>query len=183
MKEVNTAKPSIASVHKSAQASSPGIQASNLKSNNGIENSKTTIEGKERSEGILEAMFEFGIQYAQEFAQRDLDDDLRWWQKKSQESMIENYAMYQRSSAAQASTGAMISGLSGLSSGLAALSQGESSSEEDSTQSNFRGERDKQEYREGQAINPDTVAQNNVSENWQEQSPELMDATDPDIFS
>lgn len=115
------AKSSIKSVVKSANL--PDGKVEGLKSNNGIENSVSGVEGKERSEAILETLFEYEAQHAEEFAQRDLDDDARWWAKMNQRTQVENMAASQKANSAAMTGGIASAGMAGIGAGLAGLAQ------------------------------------------------------------
>lgn len=209
MKQLSTnsgiAKSSIKSVTKSSM---PDGKVSGIKSNNGIENSVSGVEGKEKSEAILEAMFEFGIQHAQEFAQRDLDEDMRWWQRMNQRTMVETASAAQKSQAAQGMAG-LASGLGAIGGGLAAagLNKLSQSKEEEGqgkndlqNQKDMRGlaqneTKDIKKFSDNphqeQMMSPEQMNQENFqgeqmmltqneSESWESQDFETIDATDPE---
>jgi hypothetical protein len=194
------AKSSIKSVSKSAM---PDGKIKGMKSNNGIENAVSAIEGKERSEAILEAMYAFEEQHAQEFAQRDLESDQRWWQRMGQRTMIENIAASQKAQGAAGGAAALAGGFAGLGAGLDGLfgrnNQNQNLANNDS-QNNGTHMLSEEELIEegqdgkinGQIINGRALEQgqqlaqnsNEVEMNWQENSENAMDATDPEsLFS
>jgi hypothetical protein len=183
----------------SSLASSAKTTAGGLKSNNGIENSKSAIEGKERSEAILESMFAFGIEHAQEFAQRELDDDLRWWKRMGDRTMVENMSAQKGAAGAQVAAGIGAAGLAGIGGGIAALA-----SKKDSNESNGQDIKENQKSnnvqkltqndpkdkdkiqeinQEGQTQSQqhNLVAQSET-DTWQSQDSKVMDATDPDTI-
>lgn len=201
MNQVNAgiAKTSISSVTKLSTGAN--TTAGGLKSNNGIENSKSAIEGKERSEAILEAMFAFGIEHAQEFAQRELDDDLRWWKRMGDRTMVENMSMQKSAAGSQALAGISAAGLAGIGGGIAALSSNNDGENKDQGIQNQRRSNDVQRLSQNDSKDKDKTHridqegqvqsqqhQNLVAQNepdtWQKQDSKVMDATDPDsIFS
>jgi hypothetical protein len=163
-----------------------------LKSNNGIENSKSAIEGKERSEAILESMFAFGIEHAQEFAQRELDDDLRWWKRMGDRTMVENMSAQKSAAGAQ-----VAAGIGGGIAAFAAKNNGDNKEEEIQNQKNSNNvqrlaQNDPKEKDKIQEINQEgqiqSQQQNLVAQSetdtWQNQDFQIKDATDPNnIFT
>lgn len=94
-----------------------------LRSNTGIDNSVTAIKGQERSEAILESMYNFEITHAEEFAQRDLNDYMRWWDKMAQKNWAANIDM-QKSYQNSAMTASFVTGgITGLGNAIAGLAQ------------------------------------------------------------
>lgn len=94
-----------------------------IKSNTGIGNSVSAIKGQERSEAILEAIYNFEITHAEEFAQRDLNDYMRWWDKMAQKNWAANIDM-QKSYQNSARTASFVTGgIAGLGNAIAGLAQ------------------------------------------------------------
>ena len=94
-----------------------------IKSNTGIDNSVSAIKGQERSEAILEAIYNFEITHAEEFAQRDLNDYMRWWDKMAQKNWAANIDM-QKSYQNSARTASFVTGgITGLGNAIAGLAQ------------------------------------------------------------
>lgn len=121
-----------------------------IKSNTGIENSVSAIIGKEKSEAIMEAFYEFEITHAEEFAQRDLNDYMRWWDKMAQKNWAANIDM-QKSYQNSARTASFVTGgLTGLGNAIAGLAQ--KNTKEENNKKEEKKETEPQEQREQRLI-------------------------------
>jgi hypothetical protein len=196
------AKSSIKSVTKSA--SLPDGKVDGLKSNNGIENSVSGVaeedqEQNTRSGAILGAMFEFGIEHAQEYAQRrDVEADLRWWSRMNQRTMIEKDDAGQKYAGAAAAAGGQ-GALGAIGGGLAGAflqnkeSQKSQEDQEGTQKKSQNGVHNlaQNEAKDGKKITENSDEQNfqgqemlahNETESWQDQGFETIDATDPEVM-
>jgi ADP-heptose:LPS heptosyltransferase len=94
-----------------------------IENNTGIRNSVSAIKGKEESEAILEAIYNFDIEHAVEFAQRELNDYMRWWDRMAQKNWAANIDM-QKSYQNSAITASFVTGgITGFSNTIAGLAQ------------------------------------------------------------
>jgi CheY-specific phosphatase CheX len=94
-----------------------------IKNNNGIKNSVSAIIGQERSEAILEAIFNFDITHAVEFAQRDLNDYMRWWDKMAQRNWAAHIDIQQSYQNSAITASFVTAGITGLGNAIAGLAQ------------------------------------------------------------
>ena len=94
-----------------------------IKSNTGIANAVSAIIGQERSAAILEAIFNFDITHAVEFAQRDLNDYMRWWDKMAQRNWAANIDMQQSYQNSAITASFVTGGMAGLGKAIAGLAQ------------------------------------------------------------
>jgi len=131
-----------------------------LKSNTGIDNSVTAIKGQERSEAILESMYNFEITHAEEFAQRDLNDYMRWWDKMAQKNWAANIDM-QKSYQNSAMTASFVTGgIAGLGNAIAGLAQKNTNKNNIAKLTEAENKEEKKDTEPQEQIEPRPIAQN-----------------------
>ncbi len=94
-----------------------------IKSNTGIANAVSAIKGQEESTAILEAILNFDITHAEEFAQRELNDYMRWWDKMAQKNWAAKFDMQQSYQNSARTASIVTAGIIGLGNAIAGLAQ------------------------------------------------------------
>lgn len=94
-----------------------------IKSNTGIANAVSAIKGQEESEAILEAILNFDITHAEEFAQRELNDYMRWWDKMAQKNWAAHIDIQQSYQNSAITASFVTAGITGLGNAIAGLAQ------------------------------------------------------------